>query len=185
MPIQQRHLVTPISLAVVSTSSFAIPTISLLCNSQDRNNQNYVELNNFESHENTMEEIFDENSESEYEYDNEKDSENYNDEYNDEYNREDDEEYSEKCDEEYSEKYDEEDSDKEFNSEYNLPLRTHKDYLEDISAIEHSNRSSHKREVQEREETPNYSKSHGFIIEDVEEKLYSLSSSYQMNKTEI
>ena len=65
-----------------------------------------------------MEEIFDENSESEYEYDNEKDSENYNNEYNDQYNREDDEEYSEKCDEEYSEEYDEEDSDKEFNSEY-------------------------------------------------------------------
>ena len=35
------------------------------------------------------------------------------------------------------------------------------------------------------EETPNHSKSRCFIIEDVEEKLYSLSSSYQMNKTEI
>ncbi|CAG8855394.1 24007_t:CDS:2, partial [Gigaspora margarita] len=34
-------------------------------------------------------------------------------------------------------------------------------------------------------ETLNHSESRCFIIEDVEEKLYSLSSSYQMNKTEI
>ncbi|CAG8854734.1 5504_t:CDS:2, partial [Gigaspora margarita] len=32
----------------------------------------------------------------------------------------------------------------------NLPLQTYKDYLVDISAIEHSNGSSRKREVQER-----------------------------------
>ncbi|CAG8642442.1 45451_t:CDS:10, partial [Gigaspora margarita] len=104
--------------------------MSLLCDIQDENNQNYVESNNFESRKNAIEEIFDENSElleSEYEYDNEqdneynneKDSENYIDEYaneyNNEYNEEGDEEYSEKHDEEYSEKYNEEDIDKEFN----------------------------------------------------------------------
>ncbi|CAG8842567.1 18592_t:CDS:2, partial [Gigaspora margarita] len=119
MPVQQRHLVTPISLAVASTlsSSSAIPTMPLLYNSQDGNNQKYVESNNFESHKNAMKEIFDENSESKYEYDNEKDSKNYNDEYNYEYNGKDNEEYSEKCNEEYSEEYNE-DIDKEFDSEY-------------------------------------------------------------------
>ncbi|CAG8496275.1 7507_t:CDS:2 [Cetraspora pellucida] len=94
----------------------------------------------------------------------------------------------------------------------NLPLRTHKNYLADITTIEHLNGSSRKYEVQERgklliddnqisnseyvipktnwteigngPEIPNHSESRIFIIEGAEEKLYSLSSSYCMNKTE-
>ncbi|CAG8478694.1 17058_t:CDS:2 [Racocetra persica] len=132
IPVQERHLVTPIfqnSSTIVLTLS-AVPVV-ILCTNQGETNQNCIniELNNLFSH---NYEIL--NSEKEYavcNIDNNEYNDEYDEKYNSEYNEKDDGEYNDKYNnkynenskeenEEYNEKYDNNGyDDEEYNEEYN------------------------------------------------------------------